>query len=160
MRQADIKPHELVLDIGAGEGAVTRPLVNASALVVAVELNRERAQRLRDRFADDPVTVVEADASDLRLPRRPFRVVANPPFSVSQRLVRRLLWRGSRMTGAHLIVPRHVARTWTGRNAPGAARWSSEFSLSAGPSIPRHAFVPAPPREAVMLVITRHIDLP
>ncbi len=79
---AGVMPGELVLDIGAGYGSLTQALVDAGARVVAVELQRQRAQVLRERFAGLPVTVVQADACDLRLPRRPFRVVDNPPFAV------------------------------------------------------------------------------
>lgn len=73
-------PHgSLVVDIGAGTGAITRPLVDAGHQVVAVELHPGRARQLEQRFGSR-ITVVRADASDLRLPRRPFHVVANPPL--------------------------------------------------------------------------------
>ena len=55
------------------------------ARVIAVELHPERVAHLRRRFGA-PVRVVRADASDLRLPRQPFRVVANPPFAVTTQL--------------------------------------------------------------------------
>ena len=44
----------------------------------------------RETFAGSRVTVVGADALELRLPRRPFRVVANPPYSTWATLLRRL----------------------------------------------------------------------
>jgi 2-polyprenyl-3-methyl-5-hydroxy-6-metoxy-1,4-benzoquinol methylase len=75
---AQVSPGDLVVDIGAGTGALTASLVAAGARVVAVELHPQRLAVLRERFADAPVTVVRADATYLRLPRRPFRVVAHP----------------------------------------------------------------------------------
>ncbi len=103
---ARIRPGELVLDIGAGLGALTAPLVRAGARVIAVELHPVRADRLRRRFADDPVTVVRADAADLRLPTRPFRVVANPPYRISSALLNGCWPAGSRMTSADLVLQR------------------------------------------------------
>ena len=84
---------------------LTRPLVEHGARVIAVELSRDRARSLRDRFIDFDVKVVRADASELRLPKPPFRVVANPPFSITVSLLRRLVAPGSRLVRADLIVP-------------------------------------------------------
>ncbi|HTN80888.1 MAG TPA: methyltransferase domain-containing protein, partial [Acidimicrobiales bacterium] len=68
---AGIGRGDLVVDVGAGWGALTRPLIETGARVIAVELHPGRAAHLRRHFGDD-IVVVEADASDLRLPRRAF----------------------------------------------------------------------------------------
>ena len=152
---AGVRPGDLVVDVGAGTGAVTGPLVAAGARVVAVELHPRRAAQLRARFDHDPVTVVQVDASDLRLPRRPFRVVANPPFAITTSLLRRLLGPGSRLVRADLVVPRHVARRWAEGRAPGAHRWQRAFIARVGPTVPPSAFRPRPPGSAVVLRIER-----
>jgi 23S rRNA (adenine-N6)-dimethyltransferase len=152
---AHVHPGDLVIDVGAGYGALTAPLVSCGARVVAVELHRARAAWLREEFAADRVTVVVADAADLRLPTRPFRVVANPPFASIVGLLRRLTAPGSRLVRADLLVPAHVARRWTSPSAPGAGRWSREFAVwSAGP-IPRRAFAPPSPAPVELLVVER-----
>jgi 23S rRNA (adenine-N6)-dimethyltransferase len=74
---AAIRRGELVLDIGAGTGALTSQLLAAGARVVAVELHPRRAEALRQRFGGKSITVLERDARRLRLPRQPFRVVAS-----------------------------------------------------------------------------------
>jgi 23S rRNA (adenine-N6)-dimethyltransferase len=152
---AGVKPGELVLDIGAGLGSLTEALLGVGARVVAVELHRGRARMLRERFVGQPVTVVQADASDLKLPRRPFRVVANPPFAVVEPLLRRLLAPGSRVYAADLVTSRHAGRRWAGPGAPGAGRWAAELQIVIGRTVPRQAFVPSPPRDAKVLVIRR-----
>lgn len=151
-----MQPGELVLDIGAGRGALVRPLLEAGTKVVAVERHPTRARDLRERFCDGRVVVVQADAADLRLPRRPFRVVANPPFAVVHAVVRRLVAPGSRLVAAHLVVPGYVVGRWTGPRAPGRERWSRVFSMAAGGHVPRWAFHPPPPHDAAILVIRRH----
>ena len=88
MRSARVGPGDLVLDLGAGTGAITAPLLAAGASVVAFELHDDRAEALRERFDVDSLKVVRADVSDLRLPRRPFKVVANPPFAVTASILR------------------------------------------------------------------------
>ncbi len=152
---ARITPDDLVLDIGAGTGALTGPLVRTGARVVAVELHPRRARQLRDRFARAGVTVVQVDAADLRLPRRPFRVVANPPFGVTTALIRRLLSRGSRLVTADLVVPRHVAVRWASGSAPGANRWRQTFDASVPCRMSGAAFRPPPPGPTAVLRVER-----
>ena len=152
---AGVSPGDLVLDIGAGTGAVTASLVAAGARVIAVELHPRRVAQLRERFAEDDVTVVRADVADLRLPRRPFRVVANPPFAVTTGVLKRLLGPGSRLVRADLVVQRAAAQRWAAGRAPGAGRWAREYEVGVGPGVPRRAFSPRPPVDCATLVISR-----
>ncbi len=143
---AGVRPGELVLDIGAGEGALTAHLVRAGARVLAVELHPGRAAVLRERFPD--ITVLHADATAIRLPGRPFRVVANPPYGVSASLLRALLAPGSRLVAADLVLQRAVARKY----ASGAGR---RFSMTVGLTLPRRAFLPPPHVDSAVLVVRR-----
>lgn len=155
VRAVGITPGDLVLDVGAGSGALTLPLVDIGARVIAIELHPRRAQQLRDRFGRAPVTVVQADAADLRLPRRPFRVVANPPFGITAALIRRLVSRGSRLVAADLVVPRHVAVRWASNRVPGGNRWRQTFDAYVRCRVPRDAFRPSPPGQTAVLRIER-----
>jgi 23S rRNA (adenine-N6)-dimethyltransferase len=152
---AAIGPGDLVLDIGAGTGALTAPLVAAGARVVAVELHPGRAAELRRRFAGDDVRVVRADAADLRLPRRPFRVVANPPFGATSAILARLLAPGSRLVAADVVLQRAAAQRWAAGRAPGAGRWARDYRLAVGRALPRSAFHPHPAVPVAVLRITR-----
>jgi 23S rRNA (adenine-N6)-dimethyltransferase len=153
---ADIRRGDLVVDVGAGHGALTAPLVDAGARVVAVELHPGRADALRQRFGSR-VIVVRADAHDLRLPRSPYKVVANPPFDATAAILKRVLQRGSRLVSAHIVVKEQQARRWSAIDAPGAQRWQREFALDVGPRLPRDAFRPAPPCHARVLSIQRAV---
>ncbi|HEY1635933.1 MAG TPA: rRNA adenine N-6-methyltransferase family protein [Acidimicrobiales bacterium] len=155
VESAGIRPDQLVLDVGAGSGALTSHLVSSGARVVAVELHPARANLLRTRFRDQPVVVVEADAADLRLPRRPFSVVANPPFAVTTALLRRLLGRGSRLRAADLVVPTQVGARWAGGRAPGSQRWSQVYRVGVVTRVPSHAFLPPSRLSSVVLRIER-----
>ena len=151
---AGVRRGDCVLDVGAGLGALTAPLVDAGARVIAIELHPGRAQQLRDRFGR-AVIVVQTDATDLRLPRRAYSVVANPPFSVTAALLRRVLQPGSRLVGAHLVLQDRVARRWASTAAPGYPRWSRSFAVSARMRVPRRAFRPSPTVDGRVLVIRR-----
>lgn len=152
---AEIGPGQLVLDIGAGTGALTAPLVEAGARVVAVELHPHRLDVLRRRFAGDRVTVVRADARSLRLPRRPFRVVASPPYAATSLILKRLLAPGSHLVAADLLLQHQAAARWAGGRAPGVGRWAKDFDVRLGRRVPRRAFDPRPPVDNRVLVVRR-----
>ena len=127
---------DLVLDLGAGDGAITRHLVGSGAQVIAFELHPARVAELRARFPQ--ARVVRTDITDLRLPRRPFVVVANPPFDGVSAVLTRLTHRHSRLTRADLVVPVSVAARWSDRLATGT------WQLTLRHRLPRTAFVPPP----------------
>ncbi len=145
---------DLVIDIGAGLGAITRPLVDAGATVIAVERHQGRADELAVEFGQR-VTIVRADAADLRLPRRPFHVVANPPFAATSAILRRLLHPASRLISAHLVLDERAIDRWAGPHAPAATRWRRDFALSVGPRLPRQAFDPPPAVRCRILTLQR-----
>jgi 23S rRNA (adenine-N6)-dimethyltransferase len=152
---ADVRPGDLALDVGAGRGVITSELLRAGARVVAIELHERRAAALRERFAGQPVTVVRADATDLRLPRRSFTVVANPPFGATTALLRRLTSPSSRLERASLIVPRWAATRWAEGRGAGGPRSRHAFACSLGPRVPVSAFRPPPPHEPRVLLVAR-----
>jgi 23S rRNA (adenine-N6)-dimethyltransferase len=147
--ESGVRPGDLVLDIGAGEGALTEHLVAAGARVIAIELHPGRAAFLRRRFAGADVSVVEADAStSLLLPHRPFRVVANPPYGISSPLLRALTARQSRLVRADLVLQKAFVRKFTAAT-PRLGRWRAQ----PGISLPRNAFHPKPTVDSCVLVL-------
>ena len=135
---ADVQPGELVVDVGAGTGAITRQLLDRGARVIAVELHPGRASELRRRFRDDRCVVVERDLGDWRPPRQPYQVVANPPFSVLSSLLRVLTAPRSELTTADLVVPVHVAARWS----RGAGYADHRYDAMVTARLPARAFAP------------------
>jgi 23S rRNA (adenine-N6)-dimethyltransferase len=72
-----------------------------------------------------------ADAAELRLSGRPFRVVASPPFSITAELLRLLLARDSKLTAADLVLQRAVVRKYVSGGAP-----ARRFVPAAGLAVP------------------------
>jgi len=149
VRHARVGPRDLVLDLGAGRGALTAPLAATGAHVVAVEINREYARCLAHRFARTPnVSVVTGDLRRVPLPRRDFRLVANIPFDTTTELLRRLLDPpASRLVRADLVVQVDAVR----RPDPW---WSARYDFRRVRWIPAAAFRP-PAVDAAVLIIER-----
>ena len=149
---ADVRRGDLVLDLGAGHGALTGPLLAAGARVIAVELHPRRVSVLRERFGDAGLRVVRSDLRELRLPRRPFRVVASPPYQLSTELVR-LLMGTDRLLSADLVLERGTVRRMVER--PPRGRHARRYTMEPGLPVPRQAFRPSPRVDSRVLRIRR-----
>ncbi|HET7018416.1 MAG TPA: rRNA adenine N-6-methyltransferase family protein [Streptosporangiaceae bacterium] len=155
IRASGVGPGDLVFDLGAGFGALTGPLGATGAKVIAVELDPGLAGRLRRRFAaeaDSQVSVVEADLRCIPLPRRPFYVVANPPFALTTWLCRRLLGDPAvRLAGAELLLEWGAAKGLAQGEL--GARWAARYEITLVRRVPAASFSPPPAAAAAHVSI-------
>jgi 16S rRNA (adenine1518-N6/adenine1519-N6)-dimethyltransferase len=98
---------DVVLDVGAGFGFLTRFLADKCSSVVAVEKDPQIAEVLREQLRGlDNVTIIEGDVLKVALPEF-SKVVSIPPYCLSSRLVVWLLER--RVKCAVLVLQREFA---------------------------------------------------
>lgn len=112
VRAAQLQPGETVLEIGPGRGILTESLLEASGLVVAVEVDAGLCAHLRETFGARPnFRLIKADALvfDYTQVPNPFLVVANLPYYVSTPLLFRLLEQGTRIDRMVLMLQAEVA---------------------------------------------------
>lgn len=158
VRSAGLGPGDLVLDLGAGSGALTAPLAATGARVLAVERDPRLAGGLRRRFADQPsVRVVEGDLRTVPLPRRPYAVVANPPFAGTAALLARLLDDpGGALARADLLVELGAALAVVGPpRGPREAWWTARYEAVLVRRVPAGAFRPVPRARVGQLALVR-----
>lgn len=88
-----------ILEVGPGQGAMTREMVAAGATVLAVELDRRLAPLLAREFAAQAnFSVIEADILDVDLQQLlgtrsplPWKVAANLPYNISSQVLLKFL---------------------------------------------------------------------
>jgi len=103
---------DVFLEIGPGTGALTLPLAERCARVVAVEIDEALARRLRGA-APSNVEIVTQDAlsADLRSLVPPgARLVGNLPYYISSPLLRRCLALHDHVRDLHVMLQEEVAR--------------------------------------------------
>lgn len=148
---ADVVAGDLVVDLGAGSGALTVACAAAGAAVIAVERDDHWCAHLRTRVRNaglsENVRVVQGDLRTVDLPRGQWRVVANPPFGLTTALLHRLFDDPRHAPDrADLVLQWEVARKVAAtppRTLLGAS-WAPWWDLRLVQRIPRTAFRPAP----------------
>lgn len=112
-------PDAFVIEIGAGLGALTVPLLARSRELLAIERDRELVPVLESDFADSIASgrlrVVEADAKTfdyaaaLDAAKAPRAVVGNLPYNLTGPLLERLIGLASKLERAGALVQLEVA---------------------------------------------------
>jgi 23S rRNA (adenine-N6)-dimethyltransferase len=149
--------HE-VIEVGAGDGALTEALADHFGAVTAWEVDPDMAARTRRRLADRAsVAIVVGDFLGSPVPDRPFHLAGNLPFGITTPVITWCLAARSLLT-ATVITQWEYARKRTGDYG----RWSQTTVMSwpdvdwrlAG-RIPRTSFRPVPAVDAAVVSIRR-----
>lgn len=123
---AEIAAEDTVIEVGPGTGILTKELVQRAGAVVAVELDRDLARRLRQELAEFPnLTVIQGDI--LAYPPQtlmeaarnrtvseglpPYKVVANLPYYITAPTLRHFLASPHPPTRLVVMVQYEVAKT-------------------------------------------------
>jgi 23S rRNA (adenine-N6)-dimethyltransferase len=156
VRDAEVAPGDLVLEIGAGRGRLTEELARVAGRVIAIEIDPVLARALQGRWPN--VDVVVGDAAAVELPGDEFRVVSNLPFHRTTDLMHVLLDDPSgALVRADLIVEWDVAvrRALPWPSSVNGVVWSAFWEASLARRLPRGAFSPRPAVDAGVLVFRR-----
>lgn len=162
VRSCSPRPGELVLEPGAGLGAITAPLAATGARVLAVERDAEFVRRLGNRLAGSPnVRIIHGDVRTTPLPRKDFVAIGSIPYAVSTALLRRLLADDTRLDRAALVVEWGFAKrlTATVPRTREVAGWAARFRIELVRRVPARCFRPAPAVDSAQLLITRRAGL-
>lgn len=156
---AKIEPDEVVMEIGAGTGNLTKNLAEVAKKVIAVEKDINAARVLRDLFSTvDKVEVLNDDILLMDLPRVD-KIVSNLPYSISTPITFKLLHYGS-FKSAVLTYQKEVADRLV---AKPAGRDYSRLSVTASllaeikkvRNFPPDSFYPRPMVDSTVVIIGR-----
>jgi 23S rRNA (adenine-N6)-dimethyltransferase len=147
-------PHP-ILELAAGNGAITEALVARHLPVTAIEIDPRCATRLKRRLAGR-AEIIEADMLDFDLGVTPHHIVANVPFSLTTPLLRRLVQQTTWDT-AVLLLQWEVARKRAGVGGTTmlTASWWPWYEFSLVKRVPATAFAPRPSVDGGILLIRR-----
>ncbi len=138
-------------EIGPGTGLLTAELAARVDHLHAIEIDRDLAAQLRNRFPAARVTVHEGDALDFdfaSLPA-PLRVVGNLPYNVSTPILFRIAALEGRIRDGTFLLQREVVDRMVAAPATGAYGRLSvmlqyRFEMHSLLHVPPGAFTPPP----------------
>lgn len=167
-----LKPTDVVLEIGPGLGSLTDLLCQSAGQVVAVEFDADLADHLlnnlrhrRRQNGVDPVepgnlTVVKQDFLKFDLTTLPtdYKVIANIPYNITSKIIEKLWTSSNPPQLAVLLVQKEVAERVTAQ--PGqlsvlAIATQVFADVASGLVVPAKLFEPAPKVDSQVLIMTR-----
>jgi 16S rRNA (adenine1518-N6/adenine1519-N6)-dimethyltransferase len=157
---------ETVLEIGPGRGALTDLLADAARRLVAIEIDRDLAALLRQRYAARPsVEILEADVLEVdlgQLAGGPYVLAGNVPYYITTPIIFHAL-RPPRPERAVYLVQREVAERIV---APPGSKEYGALSVNVQGfahaevlfRVPPGAFTPPPQVDSAVIRVTPRTD--
>jgi len=117
VREAEVTPEDVVLEIGPGRGALTGHLLNQRARVIGVEIDEALCEELKDRFGqEERFALIKGDILKLDWNERiipadgALKVVANLPYHITSPVLFKLLDHSTSIERALLMVQAEVGK--------------------------------------------------
>lgn len=153
---ADIKPGEVVVEVGPGEGTLTAVLLARGATVIAIEKDTRLILGLRDKFAGKNFEVIEQDALEYEPKFKDYKIVGNIPYYITGALFKKFLTAKHQPTALVFLTQKEVAER--------VARSKKESILSLSVKaygtplyikvVPRGAFAPPPAVDSAIMSVS------
>ena len=154
---SNVRRGDLVIDIGAGSGAITAVLARRCRQVLAYENEPGALNKLQQNMRRHKnVKVIAQDFLLAKLPDEPYKVFANIPFHLSADIVRKLTSDDLHTPQAiYLIVQKQFAQ----KIVPSDQRFTSQLGTQLAPwwqtrirrPLRRTDFTPPPAVDTVLL---------
>ncbi|KKR50574.1 MAG: hypothetical protein UU81_C0051G0009 [Microgenomates group bacterium GW2011_GWC1_41_8] len=110
IRNSSIGKNDFFLEIGPGEGGITRQLIQQAQYVLAVEIDLHWYNYLQEKFNDaDNLSLCHADILNFKLPTIPYKVFSNIPFSIEGKIIRLLIDAQNPPEDCYLVVMKELA---------------------------------------------------
>ncbi|MBC8117970.1 MAG: 16S rRNA (adenine(1518)-N(6)/adenine(1519)-N(6))-dimethyltransferase RsmA [Burkholderiaceae bacterium] len=148
----DPRPGQTIVEIGPGQAALTGALIERAGHIDAIEIDRDLAAMLRQRFNPGQLTLTEGDVLDLdwnKFATAPLRIVGNLPYNISTPLLFALWPIAEQVIDQHFMLQKEVVERMVA--PPGGKVYGRlsvmlqfRYRLSKLFDVPPEAFKPAP----------------
>lgn len=157
IKAANLKPDDIVLEIGPGLGFLTKELAKQVKKVIAIEKDDKLCAVLKDELKDyNNIKIINADAIDYKPQTINYKIIANLPFYIASAVIRKFLETENKPKEMILMVQKEVAQRITA-SPPNMSILSVSVQVYSKPKIlfyiSKKSFSPQPKVDAAMLKI-------
>lgn len=161
---AKVEKGDYVIEIGPGEGVVTKQLLEAEANVLCVEIDYDLLPNLIRRFNETPgfqivhMDIMKVNHEEALKQHYPefsgkFKVVGSLPYNISKQIIAKFATAEVPPEKMAFIIQEEVAQEYVGSNFLG--NWIRLFSIPKNEvSIPRTQFYPVPQVDGRIITFT------
>ena len=161
------QPNDLMVEIGPGLGALTKPLLQKLELLHVVEVDRDIISWMQHAYAKNNIAIHNSDALKFEFSAlgADLRVVGNLPYNISTPILFHLLDNVSAITDMHFMLQKEVVeRMVAAPSTPAYGRLSVMLQYHLHMeylfTVPPEAFDPAPKVESAFVRCVPHASLP
>lgn len=154
LKEISFSKNDLILDIGAGDGFLTKALLRYSKNIIAYELDSKYFQLLKKHLRID---VRNEDFLKAKLPESNFKIFSNIPFALTSAVICKITDKDSFLEEAYLFVQKEAAERYVGNivNTQIATILSFEYEFNTIELLDSIDFSPVPNVDIVLLQIKK-----
>jgi 23S rRNA (adenine-N6)-dimethyltransferase len=155
---SSINPNDLVIEIGPGNGIITKELLNRAKEVIVIEKDRDLITDLKDKFSQSTnLRIFNQDFLSYSLPNIPFKIFSNIPFSVTAEIVDKILKDKNKASEIYFIMQLEAAEKYIpdqNSNTQNSIVLAPFYDTEIIGDIDRTSFTPKPQVDIVLVKFT------
>jgi 16S rRNA (adenine1518-N6/adenine1519-N6)-dimethyltransferase len=145
-------PDEVIMEIGAGKGALTYALASKAGKVIAIEKDSSLV-RLLKQTSPPNVSILEKDVLDVDfnplVKGKSIKIAGNLPYSISSPILFKILEHKKLFSECHFLLQREVAerlcaKPGSKKYAPLSILYENDFIKKLKFRVPPESFKPPP----------------
>jgi 16S rRNA (adenine1518-N6/adenine1519-N6)-dimethyltransferase len=155
---SDIKPTDVILEVGPGVGTLTQELAKKAKLVIAVEKDEVMCKILKENLKDfKNIKIINEDILKFKTEEKKYKVIANIPYYLTSPLIRKFLEEGTQPEEIILMIQKEVAQRICSK-VPDMNLLAVSVQFYADPKIifnvSKNSFWPIPKIDSAIIKIT------
>ena len=156
--KCNLDSDDVVIEIGAGKGIITKVLAKSCKKVIAIELDSKNIKVLNELTKEYPnIKVVYGDFLKYKILEEEYKIVSNIPYQITSKIINKILETNLHFKECCLILQKEAALKYASITKPSIKNllYMPKYEFKVLMEINRNQFIPKPNVDSYMLSITK-----